>query len=106
MDILPSQYFGQHQQFQLALQFRLGAKYLLKCNEEQMDFTPFVLDSFGRMGEEAWMLLNHLSYNISVHKAKRRLRGKIVIAMIQIKQQSAQIARRVRDGPKFAQYVS
>ena len=78
-------------------------KYLLKCNEEQMDFRPFVLDSFGRMGEEAWMLLNRLSYkyadacHIPVHEAKRRLRGKIVIAMI--KQQSAQIARRVRDGP-------
>jgi hypothetical protein len=27
--------------------------YLLKCNEENLEFKPFVLDSFGRMGDES-----------------------------------------------------
>jgi hypothetical protein len=75
------------------------AKYLLRCNQEGLEFKPFVLDSFGRMGDDARMIIQRLSYNyadglkISVSKAKCLLKGKSVLAMVM--EQSKQIMNRI-----------
>lgn len=74
-------------------------KYLLKCSEENLEFKPFVLDSFGRMGDEAIIILRRLSYNyadacqIAVCKAKHLLKAKIMLAMV--KEQSRGIMNRI-----------
>jgi hypothetical protein len=39
------------------------AKYLLRCNQEGLEFKPFVLDSFGRMEDDVSMIIQRLSYN-------------------------------------------
>ena len=74
-------------------------KYLLRCNQEGMEFMPFVMDSFGRMGDNARIILKRLSYKyadtlkIDVGKAKCLLREKSVLSMV--KEQSKQILNRI-----------
>jgi hypothetical protein len=72
---------------------------LLDCENAGVRFLPFVLNSFGMMGQAAHRVLNGLAYRyaerhlISVAQAKGRIRGIITLAMI--REQSVNIARRV-----------
>ena len=59
-------------------------KYLLKCNVENLEFKPFVLDSFGRMGQEATIILRRLSYNYAdachiAEKSKVPLENEVLV---------------------------
>jgi hypothetical protein len=73
-------------------------KYLLDCSNNNMEFTPFVIDSFGRMGKAAKNFLQKLSFKFAekmtmeVPKARSILKIKIIQAMI--REQSAQIIAR------------
>lgn len=74
-------------------------RYLVACENNNVAFTPFVMDSYGVLGLAARQVLDKLAYGyaekhfISVGVAKERLRGMIVQAMI--REQSAQIIERM-----------
>jgi hypothetical protein len=73
-------------------------KYLVDCANNDLLFSPFVLDSFGRIGGCALRILRKLSYkyaethDIAVELSLERLKMKVVLAMI--REQSAQIIER------------
>jgi hypothetical protein len=75
-------------------------RYLVDCANNGLGFIPFVMDSFGRMGEAAEEVLNKLAHGYAenflqpVGKSKERLRKVIVQTMIRA--QSAQIIRRIK----------
>jgi hypothetical protein len=73
-------------------------KYLLACSENDLIFTPFVIDSFGRMGKSACQFIRKLSFKFAekmimeVAKAQSKLKLKVVQTMI--REQSAQVIAR------------
>jgi hypothetical protein len=73
-------------------------KYLLHCSNNDLEFSPFVIDSFGRMGKAANLFIRKLSFKyaekmtMDVSAARSRLKLKIVQTMI--REQSAQILAR------------
>ena len=73
-------------------------KYLVDCANNEILFSPFVLDSFGRIGASGMKILCKLSFkyaethDITVEQALWRLKMKMVMAMI--REQSAQIIER------------
>jgi hypothetical protein len=73
-------------------------RYLVDCANQGLGFTPFVMDSFGRLGKSAENLLDKLAFGyaenfmVSVSRAKERLR--MVMVQTMIREQSAQIIKR------------
>jgi hypothetical protein len=76
-----------------------NGRYLVDCASKGLGFVPFVMDSYGRLGETAVEVLDKLAYGyaenmlIPVEKARDRLRKSIVQTMIRA--QSALIERRI-----------
>jgi hypothetical protein len=74
-------------------------KYLVACENNNVAFSPFVLDSHGIMGECARRILDKLAVGyaerhfIAISVAKERLRGMVMQAMI--REQSVQIVERL-----------
>ena len=74
-------------------------KYLVDCENRQIKFEPFIMDSHGRMGKTARSILKKLSYGyaekhcIEVSVASERLR--LIIAQAMVREQSAQIIARL-----------